>query len=325
MNPATCLCHTEELDQGATCDPYPARSQERSIPLPSEYTPFSLEWEHAYTPLFAAMPVHPLVFSLPNLWAWKTWMGLEIRFAYGLAWLRCLRHGLHYLAPAGPWNNVDWPALQSELKRMGVIHQVPELLARLWETRLDCPVEITENRNYWEYLYTTDDLAKLAGRRYHMQRNHMNAYIREHGEPDVRELNALDSPAILNLAHRWREGHVDSPIVQGELDSLARICDQWNRLDLTAWGVYLNNRLVAFSIGHTLDSATMGVLYEKAEPGLRGAFPIMASSFARTAGAGKALLNRAEDMGEPGLRKAKMLYRPIDFQRMCSVRVDPEQ
>ena len=132
---------------------------------------------------------------------------------------------------------------------------------------------------------------------------------------------------MLDLAERWRAGHgdsrVESPVIRGELRSLARTCEQWDRLDLTARGVYLDGRLAAFSIGHALDAATMGVLYEKAEPGLRGAFPVMTSCFARTAGAGKSLLNRAEDMGKPGLRNAKMLYRPVDFQRMCTVRVDP--
>jgi hypothetical protein len=315
MNSAICLCRNAEGGPS---------SASRSAFPPAEYAPFSLEWAYAYKPLFAAMPTHPLAFSLPNLWAWKEWMGLEIRFTAGLAWLRCQRYGPRYLAPAGPWDDVDWPALQDDLKRMGAIHQVPELLARLWETRLDCPVEAVENRDSWEYLYVTADLAGLAGKRYHMQRNHVNAYIREHGEPDVRELGASDIPAMLELAGRWHEGHADSPIVRVEVESLARICDQWDRLDLAARGLYLGGRLAAFGIGHVLDAATMGVLYEKAEPGLRGAFPVMTSFFARTAGAGKALLNRAEDMGEPGLRKAKMLYRPVDFQRMYTVRVDPQ-
>ena len=295
----------------------------QGLPLPVEYTPFSLEWAQAYQLLYASMPTHPLVFSLPNLWAWQEWMKLEIRFAHGLAWLCCQRHGPRYLAPAGPWNDVDWSALRTELKQMGSIHQVPETLAQLWKTSLDCPVEITENRDYWEYLYNVKDLVNLAGKRYHMQRNHVHAYIRAHGEPDLRELGSPDIPSMLELSGRWHKNHMDNPVIQGEVSSLARICEQWDRLDLTVWGVYLDDRLVAFSIGHILDSTTLGVLYEKAEPDLRGAFPVMASSFARMAGAGKTLLNRAEDMGEPGLRKSKMLYRPVNFQRMCSVRVDP--
>jgi len=319
MHSARALCAQGE---GAPkpCAP-PARPQDQALALPAEYAPFSLEWAQSYKALYAAMPVHPLAPCLPNLWAWKEWMELEIRFAHGLAWLRCRRLGLHYLAPVGPWNDVDWRPLQAELKRMGVIHQVPEPLANLWRSVPGCQAEITENRDYWEYLYAAEDLSRLSGNRYHMQRNHVNAYIREHGEPDVRELCAADSPAILDLAGRWRESRPDSPIVRGEMDSLTRICAQWDQLDLTARGVYLDGRLAAFSIGHVLDAATVGVLYEKAEPGLRGAFPVMASSFARTAASGKSLLNRAEDMGEPGLRKAKMLYRPVDFQRMCSVRV----
>lgn len=323
MNTCCCLARTEERQEAdaAPCDP--ARPQAAATPLPADYTCFSLAWADAYRPLYAAMPTHPLAFSLPNLWAWRDWMELEIRFAHGLAWLRCLRYEPRYLAPVGAWNDVDWTTLQSELKRLGAIYQVPEPLARLWETRLSCPVEVTENRDFWEYLYTTEDLAKLAGKRYHMQRNHVNAYIREHGEPDVRELGAADIPAMLELTHRWQAAHADAPTLQAEHDSLRRICDKWTLLDLTARGLYLDGRLAAFSIGHVLDDTTTGVLYEKAEPGLRGAFPVMTSFFARTAGAGKALLNRAEDMGEPGMRNAKMLYRPVDFQRMCTVRVDP--
>jgi hypothetical protein len=47
----------------------------------------------------------------------------------------------------------------------------------------------------------------------------------------------------------------------------------------------------------------------------------MTRAFAQTAASGHGLLNRAEDMGNPGIRNAKMLYRPVGFQRMFNVRI----
>ncbi len=289
--------------------------------LPSEYTPFSLDYARPYRALFASMPVRPLAFSLPNLWGWSEYMGLEIRFAHGLAWLRCMKEGHHMLAPTGPWDGIDWTALQPELIAAGAVYQVPDALAQIWQKRLTVPMEVIENRDFWEYVYKAEDLATLAGKRYHMQRNHVNAYARDHGEPDLRSLDADAAPAMLDLAARWHEGHAMSDSTQAELASLNRICGQWSKLDLTAQGLFLDDRLVAFAVGHDLDDDTLAVLYEKAEPGLRGAFPVMASSFARLAvEQGKTFVNRAEDMGEEGMRKSKMLYRPVDFQRMCVVR-----
>lgn len=288
--------------------------------LPSDYVPFSLEWTCAYRALYASMPTHPLSFSLPNLWAWREWMELDVRFADGLAWLRCMKRGSTHLAPVGDWHSVDWAALQPKLQAMGRIVQVPEALAQLWQEKLTCTFTVQENRDAWEYLYTAADLATLAGKRYHMQRNHVNAYIREHGEPDLRTLDSQAIPDMLALTARWHEQHEISDSTRAETASLERLCSRWDEFDLVAEGLYCDGALAAFAVGYELDDQTMAVLYEKAEPGLRGAFPTIASSFSRLAlERGKTLVNRAEDMGEEGMRKSKMLYRPMGFQQMYIV------
>lgn len=298
------------------------RPQQTSAPLPTDYSLFSLEWADAYACMYNAMPTHPIASSLPNLWAWRNWMQLEVKFAQGLVWLRCIRNGVHHLGPVGPWQGVDWAALEPELRAIGTLHQVPEALAALWKEQLTCQIDVQENRDYWEYLYTTEDLANLSGNRYHMQRNHVNAYIREHGEPDVRPLGAEHAASMLALSTRWYEAHDITPTTQAELESVHRVCDQWHTLGVYGYGLYLDGQLVAFSVGYALDATTTAVMYEKAEPGLRGAFPVMARAFARAAVQHTPLLNRAEDMGNPGMRNAKMLYRPVDFQRMCTVHLD---
>ncbi|MDR0338926.1 MAG: phosphatidylglycerol lysyltransferase domain-containing protein [Desulfovibrio sp.] len=315
---ANCLCSAPSLDDGRR---NVAACRTPVAALPSEYIPFSLEYVRPYRALYASMPVRTLAFSLPNLWAWRDYIGLEIRFAHGLAWLRRMKRGVHILAPAGPWDQIDWSALQAELLDAGEIYRVPEYLAGIWQKHLTCRMDVIENRDFWEYVYKAEDLATLVGKRYHMQRNHVNTYVREHGEPDLRPLGPGDTSAMLELASRWHAEREVTDSTRAEIESLRRIRKQWDHLDLTAEGLFLENRLAAFAVGHDLDESTMAVLYEKAEPGLRGAFPVMTSSFARLAvEQGKTYVNRAEDMGEEGMRKSKMLYRPVDFQRMCIVR-----
>ena len=315
---ATCVCEASDLDERCrkvTACRIPATA------LPSEYTRFSLDYAQPYQALYATMSAHTLAYSLPNLWAWGEYMGLEMRFAQGFAWMRCMKDDVHILAPVGPWESVDWRILQADLVAAGEICQAPEPLVQLWQQQLTAPMDVTENRNSWEYLYKAEDLAALGGKRYHMQRNHVNAYVREHGEPDLRTLGPDNIPAMLELTARWQEEHTSTESSRAEVASLQRICGQWDALGLITEGLFLDNRLTAFAVGRELDDATMGVFYEKAEPGLRGAFPVMASAFSRLAmERGKSVINRAEDMGEEGIRKSKMLYRPVDFQRMYIVR-----
>jgi len=80
---------------------------------------------------------------------------------------------------------------------------------------------------------------------------------------------------------------------------------------------------VAFAVGEALDPGTVGVHFEKGRHGYRGVYQMVNCCFARAQKADVTLLNRAQDLGEEGLRQAKLSYLPVDFLRKYTVRVAP--
>ena len=322
--------HARNTAQGGLQSPNPHTGQTpvfMTDPLPYVYTPMSLEHGAAYQRLYDAMPVHPVSYSLASLWSWAAWQHTHWRFAHGLCWFMSMDSNgklASASAPVGPWEEVHWPSLRAELAAIGSFGFVPHRLAAIWERELPKgSVLIEDTRDNWEYIYATEDIATLTGNAYRAQRNHVNALLREHGEPEYRVLSKDDVPAIMALAKKWELEHEQNHMLLGaEVDTCVQLLHAWEHFEgLKVSGLYIDKALVAFEVGVSLDSRTLGVLYEKAMPGLRGAFQMMAKTFAQNAGNGFERLNRAEDMGVDGLRQAKMKYRPVDFEKMCSVRI----
>ncbi|MDY5741967.1 MAG: phosphatidylglycerol lysyltransferase domain-containing protein, partial [Lachnospiraceae bacterium] len=81
-------------------------------------------------------------------------------------------------------------------------------------------------------------------------------------------------------------------------------------LDMRGGLIRTGGRVVAFSIGEQLNEDTIVVHIEKAFSELQGAYPMINREFARHACEGFRYVNREEDTGEEGLRKAKLSYKP---------------
>ncbi|WP_297215696.1 phosphatidylglycerol lysyltransferase domain-containing protein [uncultured Desulfovibrio sp.] len=287
------------------------------------FTPVSLEQRADYYALWQQTPRHSLDYSLANLWGWQGHYGLQWHFAHGLCWICQTLPVRQYWAPVGDWQHADWPALLPQLADAPVI-RVPDELAALWQEALPGRVQISEDRGQWEYLYDREALATLPGNRYHKKKNHVNSYIKTYGEPDYRPLDDAMVEDVLALQDTWCQWHEceNSPSLRAENEAINRVLSHWELFEgLTGASLYVNDQMVAFSVGEKLDDNTLGVHFEKGLNGFKGVYQTMNCLFARYAGADFQRLNRAQDLDEEGLRQAKMTYLPADFVRKSRVRI----
>ena len=286
--------------------------------IPSSFEPVSFADRHTYNDILAQTPVRIADTTFTNLWGWAQYYGLEWKTAHDLVWLRQTRHGEDavniFWGPVGDWHHVDWAACP-ELAAGVVFERVPEALSDLWAAALPGRITVEETPGQWEYLYPAADLASLAGNRLHKKRNHVNAYVKGYGE-DYRTLTYEDTCAVLTLQHdwcKWRECSKSLSLL-AENEATERVLKVWNELGtLVGGGLYVNNELVAFSVGEALDDSTMVVHFEKGRAEYRGVYQAMNCFFARNAAAHFSLLNREQDADEEGLRKAKQSYLPCGF------------
>ena len=152
----------------------------------------------------------------------------------------------------------------------------------------------------------------------------MNSFIKAYGEPDYRPLNDEMVEDVLGLQDDWCQWHEceSSPSLRAENEAINRVLSHWDHFDgLQGGSLYVDGRMVAFSVGEKLDDTTLGVHFEKGLNGYRGVYQTINCLFSRHAGEGFRYLNRAQDLDEEGLRQAKMTYLPADFVRKSRIRI----
>ena len=169
--------------------------------------------------------------------------------------------------------------------------------------------EFVEDRNAADYIYETESLIHLSGKKLHTKRNHYN-YFKKTYAYRYKPLQQEDMQSCLALFDRWLREKDDSRNMAESRDATVRLLENFASLPVRGGGIYVENRLVAFSIGEAITTDMVLVHLEFAED-LRGAFNVINSEFCENAWRGFSFVNREEDMGLAGLRKAKLAYRPV--------------
>nr|WP_246387958.1 phosphatidylglycerol lysyltransferase domain-containing protein [Desulfovibrio intestinalis] len=305
-------------------DPRAAPSKESIVS--KSFSPVSLDDSQRYYELWQRTPQRSLDYTLANLWGWQDYYGLEWCFDDNLCWIRQMRPYPICWAPVGDWNAVDWKSLLpcSFNENAHDVVRVPEKLLYIWQEHLPGLVDADEDRGQWEYLYKQEELAELPGNRYHKKRNHYNSYVKTYGEPDYHSLDDAMVEDVLAVQDDWCQWHEceESPSLRAENEAINRVLSHWNSFQgLTGGSLYVDGKMVAFSVGEDLDGESLGVHYEKGLNGFKGVYQTINCTFARRAGAGFTYMNRAQDLDEEGLRQAKMTYLPADFLRKYKVRI----
>lgn len=188
----------------------------------------------------------------------------------------------------------------------GVTTELKEKIER------DCPgwYTFTADRDNFEYIYDAKDLITLEGKKYHAKRNHINKFLKEHTFEYHRYTNA-DYEACIALQERWMETKGEAnQSYENELNAAKDALKNIDVLGLKCGMLYVDGSLEAYSIGEKFDD--MAIIHiEKANPDIQGVFVLINREFASHEFSDVVYINREEDMGIEGLRKAKLSYYPI--------------
>lgn len=168
-----------------------------------------------------------------------------------------------------------------------------------------------EDRDSFDYIYNVEDLATLKGKKYHSKRNHIARFKDNHEwsfEPITRENIA----ACMQMNRKWCELNdcETNSDLKKEACAVSLAFEHFFELDFVGGLIRADGQVVAYSIGERLNSNTFITHIEKAYADVQGAYPIINQEFTGYAAAEYQYINREEDMGAPGLRKAKLSYKP---------------
>jgi hypothetical protein len=177
-------------------------------------------------------------------------------------------------------------------------------------------------RDHFDYLYRTADLIQLAGGQYHTQRNHINSFNRDH-HYRYETLRPEHLPACLDLGARWCQmKRCDQDLsLTGEWGAVQVALTNFQALQLQGGVILVNDRVAAFSCGELLNKETAVIHLEKADPELRSLYAVINQQVTQEIWAGVPFINREQDLGEPGLRKAKLSYHPDHLVKKFRIRL----
>ena len=171
-------------------------------------------------------------------------------------------------------------------------------------------------RNNQDYIYDRSRLESLQGKELHGKRNHVNKFRSLYPHYTYRPLEQSLFPLCIELEKRWREAGHNRPegyaidTIDVEQRNMQYVFDHWTTLDAIGGAVLVDEKLVAFTYGGAITEDTFDVCVEKADVSYEGAFNIINQEFVRHLPPQFVHINREEDMGLEGLRKAKTAYHP---------------
>jgi hypothetical protein len=202
-----------------------------------------------------------------------------------------------------------------------LIQRVPETMARQYFEN-DPQLRISLDRDNSDYVYKTEDLIDLKGRDYQAKRNHINKFNRLYKGEYVR-IKKENVHECLLLQETWcnLRDCTGIPELHAEDMAIRTAMEHFDELDIRAGAISINGKIEAFSMGGRLNKDTAVVHIEKANPRLEGLYQVINQQFALYELANYEYINREQDLGDAGLRKAKLSYYPHHMVNKFSVRV----
>ena len=207
---------------------------------------------------------------------------------------------------------------------------IPPRLCSVSETILQGILElypssnVRTDRSWSDYLYLSNDIVNLAGRKYSGQRNHINRFTREH------EMWAFEpiTPSNVNEARAYYEKYALEhrknvrAYIEGDRKAL-EVLDNMDAYGIFGGALYVGGEIIGVSFGEAMGD-TIYVHAEKADTEYSGAYPMLMNQFARTFANEKIkYFNREEDDGDEGLRTSKLSYHPIELLHKYTVELIP--
>ena len=165
------------------------------------------------------------------------------------------------------------------------------------------------SRNSSEYIYKRENLANLVGKKFHSKRNHISSFTKKYNWT-FEKLNNDNIADARFVADGWYAANVDPADTSASAENvgISFLLDHMDIFKVQGGILRVDGQPVAFTCGTPINDKVFDVNFEKALPEYQGAYAVINREFAKSLN--YEFLNREDDLGLPGLRKAKLSYHP---------------
>ena len=193
-------------------------------------------------------------------------------------------------------------------------------------SQVDCLQEccsIEFDRNASDYIYKTSDLMSLSGKKFHAKKNHVNSFIKSY-KYDFVEYDESYYQKILDLYDKWMSNS-EHKVDPNERIAITTAMNDYKQLGLKIGILLVDNDIAAFTMSAISKFNVAQVFFEKADTQYKGIYAMINYINANQFLSQTEFINREEDMGIEGLRKAKLSYNPDTIYEKYILRYKNEQ
>lgn len=284
------------------------------MPIPAfpDFRQISLEDKPAFDEALAANPPELSTYTFTNLFAWRVPYRSSVSTLNGMILVRVEAHGSPvYFEPIGSGDTRR--TLEQVFESGGGEVVCERLHKRTIELFAgDSRYIIEEDRDNSDYLYLTSDLIELTGRKYDAKRNFINRFKQEHSYKYI-ELDQGNVMLFRDFASYWCEEklcHTVEGLAHEQCAVYEMLCN-FDNLGISGGAIWVDGKITAFSLGEALNPETFVIHVEKADAAIDGMYQMINNEFCIHAAHPYKHINREQDLGVPGLRKAKESYHPV--------------
>lgn len=267
-------------------------------------------------------------YTFTNMFIWRAYY--RVQWCILDQWLLILYNpmqwGYYFLQPVGPPNRKDvtlkilqWLRDEKDEPEPRIDRADSEYIREL---EGESALEIEPVRDQFDYVYRSEDMIHLAGRRFHAKKNHLNRFLKTvtyQYEP-MRDNVISECIHVLKKWCNWRECEKNL-IMRAEFEAVYEALIHFRQLNIAGGLIRVDGTVEAFAMGEMLNHDTAVIHVEKANQKLQGSFTVINQQFAQNAWHQAKYINREQDLGVEGLRQAKMSYNPYHMVKKHRIRL----
>lgn len=260
-------------------------------------------------------------YAVGNLVGWCTYYGAEIANIEDTLVSKIIKNDLFGFPKGNNWKEALY-SIKSHYEFPSFYGLVQSEREKL-DSEFPGEYNFYPSRNSFDYIYRVSDLANLSGKKYHSKRNHIS-YFQKNYDWSYEEISKANIHECIEMNERWFLLNVDKNPdgIDAERNVLKLAFDNYDKFDYSGALLRVNGKVVAFTFGEELNSNTFVTHFEKAYSDIRGAYPMINMLFAQNSINKYEFVNREDDVGSEGLRKAKLSYYPeILLEKFTAVKI----
>lgn len=286
-----------------------------------KFEPVTLDRQHDYLKFLMKTPWKASDYSFINLLGWGMEYGLEWAWENDMVWIRQNIPEIVYWAPMGNWENTEWDiALEPFISEKACFTRIPEEMLQIWNLTFQDKIQVEPVEAHWDYIYLANELIELKGNRFHKKKNLLKQFKKKY-DYSYTPLTPGLIENVLAMQEAWCvcRNCESAETLAAENRSILKILSHWQELENLLGGViFVDNVMAAFTIAEKMPGDNVIIHFEKGMTDYKGVYQAINQMFLEYENRFE-FVNREQDLGEEGLRKAKRSYNPVDFVKKYKV------